>query len=86
MKTNILLQQAQLAFNGGMDEISLWLFLRACKHMQELGATEEEVQNVLLAYLDPECLRELLEYHEAIETDPVEYAAYQAVISIFNPL
>lgn len=86
MKTSILLEQTQLAYNGGMDEIALWLFLRACRHMQELGATEPEIHSVLLASLTAECLQCLVEYHEATETDPVEYTGYHSVISIFNPL
>lgn len=84
MKTIITLQQAQLAFDGGMDELAYYLFMLACKQLEANQTINAEL--LIAEHLTPECVRAFVEYAEALASDPVEYAAYCAVTSIFIPM
>ena len=76
----ITLEQCQLAYEGGMDELALKLFIRAVSH---LCATVGEVEalNLVAEKLTEDCIDTLREYQALITADSVEYAAYEDVIS-----
>ena len=77
---NITLEQCQLAYEGGMDELALKLFIRAVSHM---FATVGEAQalEITASILTEDCINTLREYQLLIASDPVEHAAYEDVIS-----
>ena len=79
----ITLEQCQLAYEGGMDELALKLFTRAVSHLCAYVG-ETEALNVVAEILTEDCVDSLREYEALINTDPAEYAAYEDVIaSIF---
>lgn len=77
---NITLEQCQLAYEGGMDELALKLFIRAVSHLCA-NVGETEALNVVAENLTEDCIDTLHEYQALITADPVEYAAYEDVIS-----
>lgn len=85
MKALITLEQVQLAYEAGMDEIALYLF-KLVSNQLENELDECQAMALLCEILSPECCKFLWEYARAVENDPVEYADYCAVVSIFNPL
>ena len=76
----ITLEQCQLAYEGGMDELALKLFIRAVSHLCA-NVGETEALNVVAENLTEDCIDTLHEYQALITADPVEYAAYEDVIS-----
>lgn len=80
---NITLEQCQLAYEGGMVELALKLFTRAVSYLcAHLG--EAEALNIIAEELTEDCVDTLREYEALINTDPAEYAEYEAVLaSIF---
>lgn len=76
----ITLEQCQLAYEGGMDELALKLFIRAVSHLCA-NVGETEALNVVAEKLTEDCIDTLREYQALITADPVEYAAYEDVIS-----
>lgn len=80
---NITLEQCQLAYEGGMDELALKLFTRAVSHLCA-NVGETEALNVVAEILTEDCVDTLHEYETLINNDPAEYAEYEAVLaSIF---
>lgn len=84
MKTIITLQQAQLAYDSGMDQLAYYLLTLAYKQMQQ--DSTEKPEEFVAAWLTKDCAMFLCEYAETLSNDRVEYADYCAVASIFNPL
>ena len=76
----ITLEQCQLAYEGGMDELALKLFIRAVSHLCA-NVGETEALNVVAENLTEDCIDTLHEYQALITADPVEYAAYEDIIS-----
>lgn len=76
----IALEQCQLAYEGGMDELALKLFTRAVSYLC-VNIGETEALNVVAEKLTEDCVDTLREYQALITTDPIEYAAYEDVIS-----
>lgn len=85
MKALITLEQIQLAYEAGMDEIALYLFKLVSNQLENV-LDEHQAMALISETLSAECCKFLWEYARAVETDPVEYADYCAVVSIFNPL
>lgn len=85
MKTIITLEQVQLAYEGGMDEIALYLF-KLVSNQLEHAMSEAEALALVHETLSEDCCKFIWEYARAVETCPAEYAQYAAVISIFSPL
>ena len=77
---NITLEQCQLAYEGGMDELALKLFIRAVSHLCA-NVGETEALNVVAETLTEDCIDTLREYQTLITSDPAEHAAYEDVIS-----
>ena len=77
---NITLEQCQLAYEGGMDELALKLFTRAVSHLCA-NVGETEALNVVAEKLTEDCIDTLREYQALIIADPAEYAAYEDIIS-----
>lgn len=77
---NITLEQCQLAYEGGMDELALKLFIRASTHLY-ITLGEEATIKALADHLTEDCVDALDEYKQLIESDPAEHAAYEDVIS-----
>lgn len=85
MKALITLEQVQLAYEAGMDEIVLYLFKLVSNQLENV-LSEDEAMALITENLSPECCKFLWEYARAVETCPAEYAQYCVVTSIFNPL
>ena len=77
---NITLEQCQLAYEGGMDELALKLFTRAVSHLCA-NVDETEALNVVAEILTEDCIDTLREYQALITSDPAEHSAYEDVIS-----
>lgn len=77
---NITLEQCQLAYEGGMDELALKLFIRAVSHMF-VTVGEAQALEITASILTEDCISTLREYQLLIASDPVEHAAYEDVIS-----
>lgn len=85
MKAIITLEQVQLAYEAGMDEIALYLFQLVSSQLEH-SMNEDQALALIAECLSEDCGNFLWEYARAVQTDPVEYAQYCAVVSIFNPL
>ena len=77
---NITLEQCQLAYEGGMDELALKLFIRAVSHLCA-NVGETEALNIVAETLTEDCIDTLREYQALITSDPAEHSAYEDVIS-----
>lgn len=77
---NITLEQCQLAYEGGMDELALKLFIRAASHLFATVGEDQAVE-ITASILTEDCINTLREYQILIESDPAEHAEYTAVIS-----
>lgn len=77
---NITLEQCQLAYEGGMDELALKLFIRAVSHMF-VTVGEAQALEITASILTEDCISTLREYQLLIASDPVEHTAYEDVIS-----
>ena len=58
---NITLEQCQLAYEGGMDELALKLFIRAVSHLCA-NVGETEALNIVAETLTEDCIDTLREY------------------------
>lgn len=76
----ITLEQCQLAYEGGMDELCLFLFKRATGHLI-LNKSQDEALAIAANFLTMDCIEFLEQYAEDVENNPVDYAAYEDVIS-----
>ena len=77
---NITMEQCQLAYEGGMDELSLFMFKRATGHLM-LNKSLDEALAIAATFLTLDCIEFLEQYAEDVENNPVDHAAYQTVIS-----
>lgn len=77
---NITLEQCQLAYEGGMDELALKLFIRAASHLFATVGEDQAVE-ITASILTEDCISTLREYQLLIESDSAEHAEYTAVIS-----
>lgn len=77
---NITLEHCQLAYEGGMDELALKLFIRAVSHMF-VTVGEAQALEITASILTEDCISTLREYQLLIASDPAEHAAYEDVIS-----
>lgn len=77
---NITLEQCQLAYEGGMDELCLFMFKRAIGHLV-LNKPHDEALAIAANFLTLDCIEFLEQYTEDVQNNPDEHAAYQTVIS-----